>query len=70
MEVMAIFAIIEKAISVISAGIAIGQSVAPAIDVIKNLITKQKTDSVSDTDLEAAEAVLDKLMANFNAPIN
>lgn len=69
MDVLAIFAIIEKAMAVISTGVAIGSNIAPAIKVVEDLIFKQKTGAVTDTDLTAAEVTLDKLMADFNTPI-
>lgn len=66
---MAIFAIIEKAMSVISTGVTIGSNVVPAIKVVQDLIFKQKTDSVTDADLTAAEVTLDRMIDDFNAPI-
>lgn len=69
MDVVAIFAIIEKAMAVITTGISIGQNVLPAIQVVENLLTKQKEDSVTDADLTAAEATLDGMITDFNQPI-
>ena len=67
MDAMAIFAMVEKGLTVIGQLIAAGQSAAPAIEALGSLISGAKTGSVTDDDLARTEALLDGLIADFNA---
>lgn len=69
MEIAAILVLVEKAMSVISTGIAIGSNVMPAVKVIEDLLTKNKAGSMTDADLASAEALLDSMISDFNQPI-
>lgn len=69
MNVIAILGLIAKAVSVIETAIAVGKEAAPAIEVIKDLVTGAQTGMVTDEQLARTEALLDSMMANFNTPI-
>lgn len=69
MDVLAIFDLITKGLGVISTLVSVGEDAAPAISVLTNLVTGAKAGTVTDAELAATEATLDKLIADFNAPI-
>jgi hypothetical protein len=69
MDPMLIFAIIEKGITVTSMLINASQNAAPAIEVIKNLVTGAQAGTVTDEVLAAAEATLDAMIDDFNSPL-
>lgn len=66
MDVMAILALVAKGVSVISALISAGESAAPAIEVVKNLITGAQKGSVTPEQLAQTEALLDSMIDDFN----
>lgn len=66
MDFMAILALVEKGVTVISALISAGESAAPAIQVLTGLITGAKTQTVTQEQMDAADAALDALVADFN----
>lgn len=68
MDVLAIFELVQKGLSVVSALVEAGQSAAPAIEVLKNLVTKGQNGTVTDDDLAEAEAILDRQIDEFNLP--
>lgn len=67
MDFASILALIGKAETVASALIAAGQNAAPAWAAIKNLF-KDK-DTITQADMDAADAILDGLLAGFNAEL-
>ena len=69
MDIIAILAIISKAMTVIETAAAVGESIAPAITVVKNLVTGAQAGTVTDQQLVEAEAQLDALIADFNQPL-
>lgn len=66
MDIMAILALVLKGVSVVEAVIAAGQSAAPAITVIRDLITGAQTGAVTQAQLDATEATLDSMIDDFN----
>lgn len=69
MDPMLIFAMIEKGISVASLLISMGKSAAPALNVIKGLVTGAQEGTVTDEQLASDEATLDDMIAEFNKPL-
>lgn len=69
MNFLAILAIVEKGMTVISALIAAGQEAGPAIKVITNLVTGAKAGTVTDDELNTTEASLDSMIDDFNLDI-
>ena len=69
MDALAIFALIEKGIVVLEALVAAGQNAAPAFDALKKLLTGARNGKVSDAEMTATDALLDKLLAEFNEDI-
>lgn len=69
MDVAAVLALVLKGIGVIEALIAAGQSVAPAIKVISDLIAGAQAGEVTDQQLADTEAQLDVMIADFNQPM-
>lgn len=70
MDIAAILLLIQKGVTIAEALIAAGESAAPAFTALKNLITGAQKGSVSDADLDATEAQLDKLIEDFNLDID
>ena len=70
MEIAAILAMIQKGVVIAEALIAAGQSAEPAFTALKNLVTGAQKGTVSDTDLDAIETQLDKMIEDFNLPID
>lgn len=66
MDFAAIFALVEKGITVATALLEAGQSAIPALEAIKTFVTGAKTGSVSDVDLAKTEALLDQMIDDFN----
>lgn len=64
-----IFSLIQKGLTVIGTVIEAGQSAAPAIEALQRLVTGAQAGSVTPQQLEQTEALLDKLIADFNADI-
>ncbi len=69
MDPMVIFAMIEKGISVASMLISAGKNAAPAIEVIKNLVTGAQAGTVTDEQLAETERLLDAEIEEFNKPM-
>ena len=69
MEVAAILALIEKGLTVIGAIVAMGQEVGPAIESLINLVRGAQTGDVTDEQMAQTEALLDKLIGDFNLDI-
>lgn len=69
MDTAAVFALIEKGLTIISALISAGQSVEPAIAALVNLVTGAKQGTVTADELAQTEALLDQQIADFNLDI-
>lgn len=69
MDFAAILLLVQKGITIAEALLAAGQTAAPALTAIKNLVTGAAKGSVSDDDLAATEAQLDSLIEQFNLDI-
>jgi hypothetical protein len=69
MDVAAIFDLIVKGLGVVSTLVAVGESAAPAIKVLTDLVTGAQAGTVTDAQLAANEATLDAMIADFNAPM-
>lgn len=69
MDIMSIFAMIAKGVSVAEMLLQAGKDVVPAIQVIKNLVTGAQEGGITQTDLDTSEAQLDALINEFNEPI-
>lgn len=69
MDIAAILALIERGISIVSVAIEAGQNAKPAIEAVMNLITGAKAGTITAEDLAKTEALLDGMIAEFNAPL-
>lgn len=69
MDIATILALVEKGMTVIGALIAAGESAAPAISAISNLVTGAKAGTVTDDQLDATEKLLDDQIAQFDLEI-
>jgi hypothetical protein len=69
MDIAEILALVLKGVSVIEALVAAGQSVAPAIKVVTDLVEGAQAGEITDEQLAATEATLDAMVADFNTPI-
>ena len=69
MDFAAIFALIEKGLTVVQALYEAGQEATPAISALIALVTGAQTGTVTDDDLTKTEALLDQLIADFNIDI-
>lgn len=69
-DVSAIFATVQKGLSIISALTAAEKKIEPAVKVIFDLVTNAQTGDVTDDQLAQAEATLDALIEDFNSPID
>lgn len=69
MDYAAIFALVEKGLTVIGALMTAGQSAAPAISAISNLVNDAKTGTVTDADLDATETLLDSQIDQFDLDV-
>jgi hypothetical protein len=69
MDVVAIFALIEKGITVAEVLIKAGQSAAPAFQALKDLITGAREGAVTQAEVDKTDALLDSLLAEFNQDI-
>jgi len=70
MDAAAIFAIIEKGLTVVGTLIAVGQSATPALQALSKLVAGAQVDEVTQEDLDKTEALLDSLLADFNQPMD
>jgi hypothetical protein len=69
MDPITIIALIGKGLTVAEALMSAGQSAAPAIKVMWNLITGSQNGTLTDQQLTDEEATLDGMIADFNQPI-
>lgn len=69
MNVASILAMVSKGVTVIQTLAAAEQDVAPAVKVVKDLITGAQAGTVTAADLATTEATLDRLIADFNEPM-
>lgn len=69
MDVVAIMGLIVKGLGVVSTLVAVGGEVAPAIKVLVDLATGAQNGTVTDEQLAATEATLDRMIADFNEPM-
>lgn len=67
MELTAIVGVVQKGLVLIEGLIEAGASAIPAINALRELLNKSS--NLTDADLEAAEAVLDDLIEEFNLDI-
>lgn len=69
MDVEAIMALIVKGLGVVETLVSAGESAAPAIKVLIGVATGAQQGTVTEDELTAAEALLDKQIDDFNAPM-
>ncbi len=69
MDIAAILLLVEKGITVISALISAGQSAAPAIEALLKLVGGAKAGTVTQAEMDATDALLDQMLADFNADL-
>lgn len=69
MNFVRLFGLLEKGLTVIDALRQAGADIAPAFAAVKNIVSTAKTGSVTEADLDATEATLDALIAQFNLPM-
>lgn len=69
MDASAIFATIQKGLSIVTALIAAEKEAEPAIKVIYDLATNAQTGDVTDEQLAESEATLDAMIDDFNEPL-
>lgn len=69
MNVSMVFETIQKGIQLIYDLAAAGKQVEPTIKIVYDLVTKAKGGNVTDADLNAVEEQLDKMIDDFNAPL-
>jgi len=69
MDVAAILALVTKGLTIIGALIEAGASATPAIQALTKLVTGAQQGTVSDADLGQTEALLDKLLDDFDLDI-
>lgn len=65
----AIFDLIQKGLGIIAALVEAGLEAKPAIQALYALITKAKAGTVTDVELDATEAQLDKMIDDFNVEL-
>ena len=66
MDTTAIFALIEKGLTVVGSLIAAAANAGPAIEALMKLANGGQTGTVTDADLAKTEALLDGLIDDFN----
>lgn len=69
MDTAAVLALIEKGIAIIPILIQFGQDIAPAIEILKNVVTGAQAGTITDEELAQNEAELDALIADFNTDL-
>lgn len=70
MDVAAVMGLIVKGLGVVETLVEAGQSAAPAIKVLVGVATGAQQGTVTDDELTAAEALLDKQIEDFNAAMD
>jgi hypothetical protein len=69
MDIMLVLGLVMKGLSVVDTLITVGKNAAPAIKVVKDLVTGAQAGTLTDDDLTKTEAILDALIDDFNKPI-
>lgn len=69
MDIIAILGLVAKGLTVAQALYEAGQQAAPAIVALKNLVTGAQNGTVTNDELEKTEALLDKMIEDFNLDI-
>lgn len=69
MDPVAILNLIAKGVQVAETLIQVGENALPALKVIWGLATGGAKDTVTQEEMDEAEATLDALLAEFNAPL-
>lgn len=69
MDYIAIFAMVQKGISIAQALIDASKDASPALAAIKNLMTGAQEGDITDEQLLAIEEILDAQIAEFNLDI-
>ncbi len=69
MDIAAILALTLKGIEVIKTLVAVGQDIAPAVKVVKDMITGAQAGTITDEQLLSTEDALDAMIADFNEPM-
>lgn len=69
MEAAAIFALVERGLTIIGALVSAGVTAAPAIEALSKLVAGAQTGTVTDEDLARTEELLDRLIADFNSDL-
>lgn len=70
MDVAAIMALIVKGLGIVETLVEAGESAAPAIKVLIGVATGAQQGTVTDDELTAAEALLDKQIDDFNSSMD
>jgi len=70
MDIAAILGLVAKGMSIITTAVAVGKEVAPAVKVVTDLVTGAQAGTVTDAQLTATEVALDKMIDDFNAPLD
>lgn len=65
-----VFSAVSKGLGVIGTLVEQGKSAVPAITAIKNLVESAKGGKVTDAQIASTEAELDKLIDDFNEPMD
>lgn len=66
MDIAAVFEMIMKGITIAQAIVQAGEEAAPAFNVLKDLVTGAQKGTVTQDQLNATEAQLDAMIADFN----
>lgn len=70
MDALAIFATIQKGLSIITALAESEKKIEPAVKVVYDLVINAQTGDVTDAQLDSIEATLDGMIEDFNSPID
>lgn len=70
MDIVAIMALIVKGLGVVETLVEAGEAAAPAIKVLIGVATGAQQGTVTQDELDAAEALLDKQIEDFNTPMD
>lgn len=65
-----VFGVIQKGVGAIETLIEQGKSAGPAITAVKNLVEIAKGGKVTDAQIMSTEADLDRLIDDFNEPMD
>lgn len=69
MDVAAVMALIVKGLGVVETLVEAGEAAGPAIRVLVGVATGAQNGTVTEDELTAAEALLDKQIEDFNTPM-